>query len=264
MAVPAIKWAGPRVKTAKATVRAAIPVRPAARKLAARVPAVPVRTEANPAGPTVPAMARVATAKTATPGRRAARVGAGGQGAGGQGAGGQEAGNGGLGGGAEGSAGESGSWPGDGAGGAGGRGAAGRVSEAESIFNESLEDFDEIMGAEQEAIARSGVGTAADEGFGSDGASGAGGPGGEGADGAGGQPTGGQAGGSGESDAASGRRVLARAVLSDEPPETVEGCEDDDTVARQLCEAATKEEDPLLRAALWDEYNEYKSILAGQ
>ena len=37
-----------------------------------------------------------------------------------------------------------------------------------------------------------------------------------------------------------------------------------DKVARQLCEAATKEEDPFLRAALWDEYNEYKKIIARQ
>jgi hypothetical protein len=41
----------------------------------------------------------------------------------------------------------------------------------------------------------------------------------------------------------------------------VEGCDDSDTVARQLCEAATQEQDPFLRAALWDEYNEYKRIL---
>jgi hypothetical protein len=41
----------------------------------------------------------------------------------------------------------------------------------------------------------------------------------------------------------------------------VEGCNDSDTVARQLCEAATMEQDPFLRAALWDEYNEYKRIL---
>lgn len=45
---------------------------------------------------------------------------------------------------------------------------------------------------------------------------------------------------------------------------TVEGCDDRDRVARQLCEAATKEDDPFLRAALWDEYNEYKKILARQ
>jgi hypothetical protein len=44
----------------------------------------------------------------------------------------------------------------------------------------------------------------------------------------------------------------------------VEGCKDQDKVARQLCEAATEEQDPFLRAALWDEYNEYKRILARQ
>src|SRR5690606_27449545 len=58
------------------------------------------------------------------------------------------------------------------------------------------------------------------------------------------------------------------AVARTPPPEdaapTVPGCEDTDKVARQLCEAATKEEDPFLRAALWDEYNEYKKIIARQ
>jgi hypothetical protein len=49
-----------------------------------------------------------------------------------------------------------------------------------------------------------------------------------------------------------------------EPPATIEGCEDDDKVARQLCEAATEEKDPFLRAALWNEYNEYRRILARQ
>ena len=43
-----------------------------------------------------------------------------------------------------------------------------------------------------------------------------------------------------------------------------EGCDDEDKVARQLCEAATEEEDPFLRAALWDEYNEYKNIILRQ
>ena len=50
---------------------------------------------------------------------------------------------------------------------------------------------------------------------------------------------------------------------NDERPQ-VEGCTDTDKVARQLCEAATEEEDPFLRGALWDEYNEYKSILSRQ
>ncbi len=186
----------------------------------------------------------------------------GGQGGDSRQAGGQESGDGGLGGDSEGAGGEQGDWPG---GGAGGTGAAGRVSQAEGIFNESLEDFDEIMGAEQEAIARGGVGSAADEGFG-----GAGTPGGDGsilgggADGGGNATTGGSAGGGGGNDPASQRPVLARAELPEEAPPPVEGCEDTDKVARQLCEAATKEEDPLLRAALWDEYNEYKKIIALQ
>ena len=35
------------------------------------------------------------------------------------------------------------------------------------------------------------------------------------------------------------------------------------SLLRQLCEAATEEEDPFLRATLWEEYNEYKKVLAG-
>ena len=186
----------------------------------------------------------------------------GGQGGDSRQAGGQESGDGGLGGDSEGAGGEQGDWPGSGD---GGTGAAGRVSQAEGIFNESLEDFDEIMGAEQEAIARGGVGSAADEGFGGAGAPGGDGsiPGG-GADGGGNATTGGSAGGGVGNDPASQRPVLARAELPEEAPPPVEGCEDTDKVARQLCEAATKEEDPLLRAALWDEYNEYKKIIALQ
>ena len=46
--------------------------------------------------------------------------------------------------------------------------------------------------------------------------------------------------------------------------DSVEGCEDKDVVARQLCEAASQEDDPFLRAALWDEYNEYKKIILRQ
>ncbi|HEY8427772.1 MAG TPA: hypothetical protein VIL20_05335, partial [Sandaracinaceae bacterium] len=57
--------------------------------------------------------------------------------------------------------------------------------------------------------------------------------------------------------------AVARVEPEDAAPR-VEGCNDEDKVARQLCEAATKEEDPFLRAALWDEYNEYKKILARQ
>lgn len=41
------------------------------------------------------------------------------------------------------------------------------------------------------------------------------------------------------------------------PPDVGDG-RDDDVVARQLREAAMKEEDPELRERLWDEYREYK------
>jgi hypothetical protein len=50
----------------------------------------------------------------------------------------------------------------------------------------------------------------------------------------------------------------------EEVAQAVQGCNDTEKVARQLCEAATTEKDPFLRAALWDEYNEYKKILARQ
>jgi hypothetical protein len=41
------------------------------------------------------------------------------------------------------------------------------------------------------------------------------------------------------------------------PPDVGDGS-DDDVVARQLREAAMKEDDPELREKLWDEYREYK------
>ncbi len=42
------------------------------------------------------------------------------------------------------------------------------------------------------------------------------------------------------------------------PPDIPDG-RDDDIVARQLREAATNEDDPVLREKLWDEYRKYKS-----
>jgi hypothetical protein len=106
------------------------------------------------------------------------------------------------------------------------------------------------MGREQDEIAREGGGPAADsttqregEGAGDDGP---GGPGGGGAQG-----------GSGEGGAAIRELGPDTAAAI-----TIEGCNDQDRVARQLCEAATKEGDPFLRAALWDEYNEYKKLVA--
>ena len=46
------------------------------------------------------------------------------------------------------------------------------------------------------------------------------------------------------------------------PPDVGDG-KDDDIVARQLREAAMKEEDPVLREKLWDEYRAYKKGTSG-
>ena len=136
--------------------------------------------------------------------------------------------------------------------------------EAEDAFNESLGDFDQIMGAEREQMAAQGIGSAADEVFREAGSIGGNNPGSGTAEGQE-QTAGGTTGGDTAQSGSRGAPVFGPS----EPPQNstapqVEGCEDDDTVARQLCEAATDEEDPFLRAALWDEYNEYKRILARQ
>lgn len=140
-----------------------------------------------------------------------------------------------------------------------GSGTANRAggSGAEDAFERSLGDYDQVIGAEQEAIARAGGGQAADEVFRDAGA--VGGAAGEpGVEPEGSGTYGDQDGAAGEagSDASGGAPERAAPV--------VQGCEDADRVARQLCEAATNEQDPFLRAALWDEYNEYKRILARQ
>jgi hypothetical protein len=133
------------------------------------------------------------------------------------------------------------------------------ASEAEGAFNQSLEDFDQIMGAEQEQMAAQGIGSAADDVFREAGAVG-------GSAGSGeiqGQEQG--AGATGGNTSQVGAPIFTRSdPTTDSTTLKVEGCEDEDKVARQLCEAATNEEDPFLRGALWNEYNEYKSILARQ
>jgi hypothetical protein len=80
----------------------------------------------------------------------------------------------------------------------------------------------------------------------------------------GGAASGGSSGGSTTAAGTAGSAQGGSADVADEPPATIEGCEDEDKVARQLCEAATEEKDPFLRAALWNEYNEYRRILARQ
>ena len=79
---------------------------------------------------------------------------------------------------------------------------------------------------------------------------------------------GGEAGGGGNAEGGGGANTgSAGAPARDLGPDTaavasVAGCNDQDRVARQLCEAATEEKDPFLRGALWDEYNEYKKLVA--
>ena len=121
-------------------------------------------------------------------------------------------------------------------------------------FDKSLGDFDREMGREQERSRRKAavrppirVASAAERG----------GEGGEG----------GEAGGNGGNAKAAAATAAgsAGAPVRDLGPDTaavatVAGCNDQDRVARQLCEAATEEKDPFLRAALWDEYNEYKKL----
>ena len=124
-------------------------------------------------------------------------------------------------------------------------------------FDKSLGDFDREMGREQGEIAKEGGGPAADSGSQRGGAGGGeGGEGGE-AGGNGGNAEGG--GGDGTGSAGAPARDLGPDTAA---VATVAGCNDQDRVARQLCEAATEEKDPFLRGALWDEYNEYKKLVA--
>ena len=144
--------------------------------------------------------------------------------------------------------GQTGSWP---EGTQAGAGQQGRGGDDE--FDRSLEDFDRIMGSEQASMARAGIGTAADEILGQTAE-------------VGGSPDVpvGQSRGGDSSNSRENQSFRADETMDEETTLLVEGCEDDDTVARQLCEAATEEEDPFLRAALWEEYNEYNKILARQ
>ncbi len=109
-------------------------------------------------------------------------------------------------------------------------------------------DFDRDMSREQDKIAKEGGGPAADSGSQTA----------EGEPGAGGSSSTGDGNEGGEGGATAIRDLGPDTAAV----ATVAGCNDQDRVARQLCEAATKEQDPFLRAALWDEYNEYKKLVA--
>ncbi len=137
----------------------------------------------------------------------------------------------------------------------------------DDAFDRSLGDFDGAMKREQERIASAGGAAAdAEQVLRGAGAAGAGGEGGSGVEGDGAAGAGGDAasasGGDGGDQAAGDSEVGQGGP--EEPAAVTQGCSDQDKVARQLCEAATKEADPFLKAALWDEYNEYRKILARQ
>jgi hypothetical protein len=127
------------------------------------------------------------------------------------------------------------------------------------------------MSSEQDKIAKNGGGAAADTGLGGAGQGGTaqGGAAGGGTEASGNGAGGGTAGGAGGKGTPGGDNGQAGSSFpQSNAPESavaaVKGCGDPDKVARQLCEAATQEADPFLRAALWDEYNQYKKILARQ
>jgi hypothetical protein len=143
-------------------------------------------------------------------------------------------------------------WPEEGAGQAG-------TSQQDGAFERALEEFDQQMGEEQETIARTGVGSAADRAF-EDAAGNVAGT----TDDVFGIPDGGGSVAGGGASSGATAPPIPPGDSNAEPTVNVEGCEDEDKVARQLCEAATEEKDPFLRAAMWNEYNEYRKILARQ
>jgi hypothetical protein len=148
------------------------------------------------------------------------------------------------------------------------------VAALDGEFRESLEEFDGELLREQEILERKREETASMSGA-SGSSGGAGGAGGfesgggmsgesseSAASGAEGAEAGGamESGGAGTSKPASaGGSDSAGEAGSDRVPADVGDGSDDDIVARQLREAAMKEEDPELREKLWDEYRAYKA-----
>jgi hypothetical protein len=139
-----------------------------------------------------------------------------------------------------------------------------RAAALEDELQESLAEFDGLLLREQEMLAerRSGGGEGTQGGGGGSGGSDGGASGTSEAEAAE-SPQGesssavAEAGGAGSSKPDSGE--VASGVTSGPIPPDVGDGSDDDIVARQLREAAMKEEDPELREKLWQEYREYKS-----
>jgi hypothetical protein len=150
------------------------------------------------------------------------------------------------------------------------------VAALDAVLMDGLGAFDEMLLTEQRKIASrtprsggsSGGGAAGNEGVaGRDGGSGETGDHGEGN----GDPTQGgseqeaSAGeepgeaGKGAGKPGSGKGAGGGGKGGNAPPEDVPDGKGDDVVARQLREAAMKEQDPELRRKLWDEYKRYKA-----
>ena len=123
-----------------------------------------------------------------------------------------------------------------------------------------LGEFDEMLLREQERVRAAAVRTqTADAGAGAAGAAGDGGAseGSEGSDGEFGEAS------EQGSDRSTGRGDVAAGGAQRQPrrqgtPPDIPDGSDDDVVARQLREAAEKEQDPELKKRLWEEYRRYK------
>jgi len=124
---------------------------------------------------------------------------------------------------------------------------AGELSTFDQQMSEEMRRLAEDAEAAEEAEATSAGGSSAG---GSSAGSGAGAEGSSGGNRDSGGNSGGEVGGSGGGTTESGRV----------PPDVGDGS-DDDIVARQLRQAAMEEDDPELRAKLWDEYRRYKASL---
>jgi hypothetical protein len=139
-------------------------------------------------------------------------------------------------------------------------------------LDSSLSEFDSLILREQEILEQRRESSAAAGGGGGAGTAEAGGGsrgGAEGGDES--EPSGAAEGTGGSSDEPSGEEVATKEGAPTEgseaetgevsngriPPDVGDGS-DDDIVARQIREAAMKEDDPELREKLWDEYRAYK------
>lgn len=138
-----------------------------------------------------------------------------------------------------------------------------KLAAANSALDARLASFDELMRRAREAAARERV-----DGSGSP----SGQYGGAGANpemaederGAGGQAD--TASGLGNTPDQSGETTQGeyRHVATGPVPANIPDGRDDDIVARQLREAASKESDPVLREKLWEEYRKYKKGIVGR